>query len=299
MRKKLFIFLNKNWVSLITKKKQIKRALFIKFKKKNKLCNKRRYTYLFIFSKPQTQPWFIHNFQAFYYFAPLLKNKKKIKKYTLFYKLINIASGNNRADQTSAFRYFSNSRSIIIRRFIYTYVKYLTTLYTDVFYFFKKNKINNVFLHRLIFNFRNLRFYINFLNPKKKNCLSLSAGLFIKFFEKKKSLKKAKATKLLMVRYMRKVFLLSKLTNIILFVKNIPIFLSDLVGFLNQPIPHKFYNPLTFSEIDEMENPDHKIKFLYLVFLNNVSFVKNKIKKSARVKRKIRRKIILAEQVSD
>jgi hypothetical protein len=87
--------------------------------------------------------------------------------------------------------------------------------------------------------------------PKKKNYLFLSTGLFIKYFEKKKSFKKNKIIKILIAKYLRKIFLLTKTRNLILTIRKNPTFLLEMINFLNLPIIHKFANPLTEEIIEE------------------------------------------------
>jgi len=86
---------------------------------------------------------------------------------------------------------------------------------------------------------------------------------------------------------------------LILIVKKIPACLPEIVKFLNQPIAHKFIDPLEHRIIDENEENTKRIKFFYFIFLHNRSFVKNKIRQSGRIKRKIRRKLILENSVID
>jgi hypothetical protein len=159
----------------------------------------------------------------------------------------------------------------------------------------KKNRL----IYSLILSFKKNKLYVNLQNLNKKNYLSLSAGLFIKFFEKKKSLKKNKTIKLLMAKYVRKLFLVSKIKNVILMIRRIPVFINEIINFFNMPIAHKFLNPIDGKNIEENENNFTQIKFLYFLFLENKNFSKNKIAQKGRIKRKILRKVVFENKLVD
>jgi hypothetical protein len=109
-------------------------------------------------------------------------------------------------------------------------------------------------LYYLIFSFFKNKLFINLQNHKKKNYTFISPGLFIKFFEKKKSLKKTKTVKFLMAKYLRKLFIISKITNIILIIKNTPSHLVEIIKLINTPVIHKFIDPIHHKEIDETDS---------------------------------------------
>lgn len=130
--------------------------------------------------------------------------------------------------------------------------------------------------------------------------MGIATGLFIKFFEKKKSMKKNKLIKFLMSKFLRKLIITLNLKNLILVFKKTPVFLIETLNFLNQPTVHKFNDPIHNKIINEALSPSPRlIKFLYFIFLKNYSFSKNKMKKKGRVKRKIYRKLILTNQIVD
>jgi hypothetical protein len=148
-------------------------------------------------------------------------------------------------------------------------------------------------------SFKKNRMFLNLNNFSKKNFFFLSTGLFIKFFEKKKSFKKNKTIKLLMAKYVRKIFLISKIKNTVLIIKRNPIFLLEIINFFNLPIVHKFLNPIENKIIEEEDNNFIKIKFLYFIFLENKNFSKNKQPQKGRIKRKILRKIVFENKIID
>lgn len=148
---------------------------------------------------------------------------------------------------------------IHLQNYLYVYNFFLYTIFLDL-YFLKslsKTKINRM-MYYLIFSFRLGRLFVNLQNFSKKNFLFLSPGLFIKFFEKKKSFKKNKLIKFLIAKYIRKLFLITNLKTLILIIKNTPTHLLEMLKFINTPIIHKFLNPLNGATVDESET---KIKY--------------------------------------
>jgi hypothetical protein len=115
---------------------------------------------------------------------------------------------------------------------------------------FSKARRQRVF-HFLIFSFTKSRLYINLQNFLKKNYLFLSTGLFIRFFERKKSLKKSKTIKLLMAKFLRKLFLISCIRNTIVIVKKNPLFFLEMMNLFNTAVPYKFVNPINEEIIEE------------------------------------------------
>lgn len=101
-----------------------------------------------------------------------------------------------------------------------------------------------------------------------------------------------------MIKFLRKIFLLLKFPNILIIFKKNPIFLLEFLLLFNQPILHKFNEPLTNREIIDEENK-LLTKIKYFIFLNSENYTKNKTKKKGRVKRKISRKIIFKNKIID
>lgn len=183
------------------------------------------------------------------------------------------------------------------------YTLFFQTANIDLFHFFKRLKYRYLIrknIYRLILAFRTNRLFVDLRTAKKKkSMISISCGMFIKYFEKKKAIKKTKAIKFLIAKYLRKIYILTKIKNTILFVKNNPTFLIEMLNLVNTPIIHKFYDPLAKKIIDEANNKYSVVRFLYFVFLENKRFSTNKTKKKGRVKRKILRKLTLKDQIVD
>lgn len=228
--------------------------------------------------------------------------KRKFINYK-YHKLIDLIRRKNNFNTKKRFYFLQkswNQKSLFIFDFLYLYNFFFLNTYIDIFYSFNKIKWKKKrLIYYLILSFFNNKIFVNLLNFKKKNYLFLSTGLFIKFFEKRKSFKKNKILKILIAKYLRKIFLMSRIRNTVLIAKNNPVFLLELLSFLNLPIAHKFQDPLTDETIEEKKPIVPLIKFLYFIFLENVDFSKNKIKKKGRIKRKILRKIISTDRIVD
>jgi hypothetical protein len=162
----------------------------------------------------------------------------------------------------------------------------------------KRNKKKRAIYH-LILTFRKNRIFVNLSDYLKRNYFFLSTGLFIKYFEKKKLFKRSKVIRTILIKYLRKIFLLVNIPNIFLLIKKTPTFLVDFLNLFSQQIPYKFNEPVTNREINDDDYTKNVTKMLYFVFLNTENFTKNKIKKRGRVKRKISRKLVLRNSIVD
>ena len=220
-----------------------------------------------------------------------------------YHKLITLVKEKNnklRIKKSILFNKFTQNRLFYIINFLYLYNYFFYSIYIDLFYFAKYAKIKKKkLLYYLILSFKKNKVFINLKNFSKKNYLSLSTGFFIKFFEKKKSFKKNKTIKLLMAKYIRKIFLISKIKNTILIIKKNPVFLMEILNFLNSPIAHKFIDPIENKIIEESNDNFLWIKFLYFIFLENKDFSNNKKPQKGRIKRKILRKVTFENRVID
>tara|TARA_B110000046_G_scaffold128053_1_gene134444 strand:- start:11024 stop:11605 length:582 start_codon:yes stop_codon:yes gene_type:complete len=176
------------------------------------------------------------------------------------------------------------------------------------FFFLKRNAekhmVNSFYF--LNFKFKRSLFFINIYNNVNKNYLSLSLGLFLKFFNKKKAFKKNKTLKLLTMRFLRKLFISLTFKNLYLRVRGVPVMLTKLLTTLNKPIIHQFTDPLSNVLIDETSH-EYKTTRLtkpllltpFIYFTKNKSYTYLKSKKRGRVKRKIRRKLVKLNNVID
>lgn len=156
---------------------------------------------------------------------------------------------------------------------------------------------------KLLFNFKKHYLYITLLDHKNNIIFSLHTGLFLKFFEYKKSLKKSKSLKILLVRYLRKLFILSGVRTFTLYIKQTSDQLNKLLQVLQKPINHPFTDPLTGliinEELGKSARRDQFFHFLHIVFFKNKPYGSMKTKKTGRLKRKIRRLVIKANRIID
>lgn len=222
-----------------------------------------------------------HKYHKIIISLKLKLQKTKIKKKSIFIK-------------------YPNFKFIFVYNFIFLYNCFFLSIFLDLYNLIKflKAKKKNYF-YFLFLSFWKNKFFINLKNFHKKNYLSLSTGLFIKFFEKRKSIKKNKSIKLLMAKQLRKVFLITKIRNIILTVKSTPLYLNEIINFLNTPIAHKFIDPIRNDFIEEDQDIPFILKFHYFVFIQNKNFTRNKLPSKGRIKRKILRKIIFQNKIID
>ena len=276
-----YIFLNKN-------------KLKKKMNKQVNLKNSYFYDYYFVKNDYKLKQLNIYNI-----YQNNLKFFKKNFNNRKYLKLLSFIKINKKKIHNFEINPLNFKKSNLILNFILLYNFLINSIYLDIFYFSKFLKTKNKTIFFLILSFKKKKLYINLQNLKKKNYISISTGLFIKFFEKRKSIKKNKAIKLLMAKYLRKLFIISKITNLIMIIKKTPLFINELVNFFNLPIAHKFLNPVDQKIIDESLNKKIAIKFLYFIFSENKNFSKNKLPQKGRIKRKVLRKITFENKIVD
>lgn len=279
---------------------KIKTVLFKKFEPTNLLYIKTIQIYYPIFWKININFYSTISFNVYQNEFRWINRKFNNIKY---HKLIdNLKYKNNKIKTKlpNLFNKFYNNRLNLINSFIFLYNYFFYSIYIDIYYFtkFVKAKKNKLF-YFLILSFKKNKLFINITNSLKKNFLSMSTGLFIKFFEKKKSFKKNKTIKLLMAKYIRKIFLISRIKNSILILKKNPIFLIEIINFFNSPIAHKFIDPIENKIIEETNDNFIWIRFLYFIFIENKDFSNNKKPQKGRIKRKILRKVIFGNKIID
>lgn len=146
--------------------------------------------------------------------------------------------------------------------------------------------------HQLRFRFNKSRLTLAlFHDSTMKPYFQISSGVFMKFFQKKKSMRRSRTLKVLMLRFLRKLLLLIKLPRIHLYVSGVPALLGLLLETLHKPLPHAIIDPLTKRLVDEVNEPESFGSFSQITFNDSKPFGIVKQKKRGRVKRKIRRKL--------
>lgn len=153
--------------------------------------------------------------------------------------------------------------------------------------------------HHLRFRFNRQRLMLTLADePTRSTHMFISPGLFLKYFQRKKSLKKNKSMKFLMVRFMRKVLLVLRVKNVVINSRGIPVHLNSLLSVLFRPFSHYFEDPLTSTVINETEG-QRNINVSAIMFTSPRPFGFQKTRKMGRVKRKIRRRITRLGNVID
>ena len=155
--------------------------------------------------------------------------------------------------------------------------------------------------YELVLNFNGSRFTVALLDPfLRRNYFSLRPGLLIKYMEgRRKGARKTLPTKLLLMRFLRKLFIVSKLDFFEIHVKGVPLHLAQLFNFLNRPLSHTFFDPLSGKTIDETGESHNSFSYKAIYFVRYKPHGYQKTKKRGRIKRKIRRKIISTARVID
>jgi hypothetical protein len=147
----------------------------------------------------------------------------------------------------------------------------------------------NIAEYTVRFRFNRSRLVVAFESSfEKEQYLFLSPGLFLKYFQRQKSLKKQNIMRVLMMRFLRKLLLSLRLK------------LEMLLKMIMTPLSYSFTNPINFKTIDDTEFA-HKLRTRGLnktidvdniTYLNPKPFGAQKLKKRGRIKRKIRRKLV-------
>lgn len=216
-----------------------------------------------------------------------------------YYKFMNKIKYKSNKNNTNLKK---NKQMKSLFKLIYTYNIFINSLYIDLFFFQKKLKLKTQNIQQnfaLNLSFNKSKIHINLINNVKKTYLTLTNGFFLKFFDKKKSFKKNKIIRLLMAKYIRKIYIICKIKSSNLIIKKTPNLLLEILNIINSPIAHKFLNPISNKLIEESNENFLWIKFSLFIFLQNINFTKNKIKKKGRIKRKILRKLTFENKIID
>lgn len=274
---------------------KIKKILKFKTKFKILFFNKKT-TYPKIYKKKNKIFYFLINYQIFNFFFFLLKKNICNNKYIFNLKETYYYNLNAPSQSKFVFNKYNFFFNINIFNYIYLYNSFFKSYLFNFFFFFNKKKFQPFYL---LFNFSKNKFFINLLDINKKIFFFVSSGFFIKFFEKKKSFKKNKLVKILMIKFLRKILILLQIKNMIFLIKNNPVNFLELINNLNQPIVHNFLNPFSGHVFKDSFTNNLKFSFNFFIFFKNQPYTFLKKKKNGRVKRKILRKIIIENKLVD
>jgi hypothetical protein len=157
--------------------------------------------------------------------------------------------------------------------------------------------------YNLYLTFTANRLFINMVSKGglRHNYFSLSVGLFLKFLNGKKSFKKSKLIKLLLMKYVRKLLIVSEIRDLVLFTKRTPVFFTELCNALISPIIRPFLNPFTNFMYDDIKlnSLKPKLRVKQVFFYQPKSFGSMKGPRKGRLKRKIMRRIIRTNRICD
>lgn len=223
----------------------------------------------------------------------------------VYFKMIFVIKYNfARARKLSHVKEFLNEikkkRLKIIFRFSGFYSHKLSNLYATIFINFRDIKagaksVSNFFLLK----FKNNKINATLQNIKFRNLTNVVSGFFIKYFNNQKSKKKSKAVKLLIAKYFRKIFIVSRLKIFNVIVNKNPVDIPVFFSTLFAPIISPFQDPYKEEVIEETPQNKFNIFVNYLFFKNCHPFHKKKLKKKGRIKRKILRKLVFENKVID
>lgn len=184
--------------------------------------------------------------------------------------------------------------------FAYFFRAKFYNFYADIFKFLKELRFyNKEFYYYLLLNFKNNKINATVQSFKKLPLISIVAGLFLKFFNNQKSKKKNKIMKILTAKYLRKIFILSKLQHFNVVIRRNPVDLISFFTSINTPIIAPFKDPYDETLIEETNSTKFLIKFNYFVFKDCAPYHKRKEKKKGRIKRKILRKLVIENKLVD
>lgn len=176
---------------------------------------------------------------------------------------------------------------------------------TDLYYKIHSAR-RKVIEHILRFRFNKSRLHIILEDSKNHNThFFTTPGLFIRYFQGKKSLKKNKALKYLMARFLRKMLLVLNLESVGLITKGVPVNLDKLLTAIFKPLSHPFTNPLTGEIINESDSTLPRKKEKGNIGISSVTFFApkpfsyQKTRKRGRIKRKIQRRLVRMNKVID
>ena len=188
----------------------------------------------------------------------------------------------------------------VLHRF-YSLYKLLSLRNLTKFSLFTRHlgKLCTAHLYKIYLTFSVSRLYINMCDIYGRNYVSLSVGLFLKFFHFKRSLKKNKLFRFLLVRFFRKLLLVSGIQNVVIYFKKTPVYITETFRFLTGPLPAPFFDPINQERVTETWSNARSFKIHYLYFLRSVSFTNMKAPQKGRLKRKIARKIIKNNKITD
>lgn len=186
------------------------------------------------------------------------------------------------------------------QKFLNQYTLFYQRTFYNLFRFTKQfNSYVSTASYKLFLNFRVNRLFINLINPAGRNYVSLSGGPLLKFFGNRKSLKKSKTFKLLLIKFLRKLLIISGISTFNLYFKGRISAVNEIVGTLLSPLASPFYDPLRGTTVLESPDTGFSMNVRYMIFDNIKSFTNMKTRSKGRLKRKIFRRVVKSNRITD
>jgi hypothetical protein len=145
--------------------------------------------------------------------------------------------------------------------------------------------------------------YINMRNKDdfRYNYLSLFTGLFLKFYKNRKPLKRTKLFKMLVIRFLRKLLISATVQDVTIVFNKLPILVVELLRTFLRPGIDPFFKPnrrkLYYDDASNSQKPFFRV-YGFLFQRTNL-FTRVKGRKRGRLKRKIYKRLIKKNSVSD
>lgn len=172
------------------------------------------------------------------------------------------------------------------------------TSYVNLSLFKKHNKHYNVFKKILMLNFRRNRFFPSLQSSNHFLYTTFSLGMFSKFFKKGKAFIKNKANFLVIAGFLRKILMYADINDIILMVKRTPLYLTEILSTINSPVVANYKNPFNSDIVDEMRITKNFF-YHYFIFFNTRAYGYMKTRKKGRIKRKITKRVVKINRLTD
>lgn len=165
---------------------------------------------------------------------------------------------------------------------------------------FPDRQSGNSVLFLLNLNYKRRRFFPHFSNiSENKTVFNNSLGIIARYFSSKKSFMRGKASFALSASYVRRIVTYIGLTSLRLVVQGTPRYLLETVNILLTPANVFYKNPYKLNETVNEVVTRPPLTFAYVLFVGNKSFGLIKVRKRGRLKRKIWKKIRIANHLLD
>tara|TARA_B100000787_G_C16141583_1_gene272262 strand:- start:433 stop:999 length:567 start_codon:yes stop_codon:yes gene_type:complete len=165
---------------------------------------------------------------------------------------------------------------------------------------FKKFNLYFSRLTTLFLNFKRKKFFPGIYGKLNKTYTQLSLGMLFKYSQKGKAFLKSKAAYILLTSFLRKILLYSSVNKLNFNIRRTPKYLKDILSTIFTPGNAPYVHPLESNNRIIFENKLNNTLNVYnLIFLKNKSYCKMKTKKKGRVKRKILKKLLMVNKVTD